>query len=207
MLPILYDYFRSSSSYRVRIALALKNIAYETIPISLLDLDNLKPEYLNLNPQGLVPTWVDEQLTLSQSLCIIEYLDECYPKTPRLIPEEIHDKYKAKELSYIISCDMGPLLNNARIKRYFVEHNFGEQAFLEWYHHWLKQGFDAYETHLLKQPDAQFSIGQHISIADLCLIPQIINAKRFEFDMQSYSKIMNIFNNCMKIPAFYETQP
>lgn len=206
MHPILYDYFRSSSSFRVRIALALKQISYEKIPVSLLDLDNLKAEYKIINPQGLVPTWVDNHITLSQSLCIIEYLDEIYP-SPLLIPKDTHLKYKAKELAYLIACDMAPLLNNARIKRYFLEHNFGEQAFLEWYHHWLKQGFDAYETYLLGYQDGLFSVGKEISIADLCLIPQVFNAKRFEFDMSSYKRIMQIFNNCMEIPAFYETKP
>jgi maleylacetoacetate isomerase len=202
----LYDYFRSSSCFRVRIALALKQVSYEKIPVSLLDLDNLKPEYKKINPQGLVPTWIDQHVSLTQSLCIIEYLDETYPTPYPLIPTEFKLKYKAKELAYLIACDMAPLLNNARIKRFFQEHHYPEEDFLAWYHHWLKQGFDAYEKHL-ENSTGHFSVGEEVSIADLCLIPQIFNAQRFEFNMDNYPNIMQVFERCMKIPAFIESKP
>ena len=204
MTGILYDYIRSSSCYRVRIALALKGISYEKLSVSLLEQDNLKPEYKSINPQGLVPTWKDEHISLTQSLAIIEYLDETYPKTYPIIPKELKSKLKSKELAYLVACDMAPLLNNARIRSYLMGHGFNEQAFISWYHHWLREGFEAYETHL---SDSKFSVGNTVTLADLCLIPQVINALRFEFDMQPYPKIWRIYQTCMDIPAFFETKP
>jgi maleylacetoacetate isomerase len=202
----LYNYYRSSSSYRVRIALNLKNIAYDMIPISLLKHEHKSPEYLKINPQGLVPTWVDKQVTLTQSLAIIEYLDEIYP-LPSLLPKDPILKAHARQFSLVIACDIHPL-NNLCVREYLQKKHWSEEDIMTWYHHWLKQGFDAYEG-LLQQHDfgQQYTINDTLSMADICLIPQVYNAKRFQFDMSAYPKIKRIDENCQKLEAFKKAYP
>jgi maleylacetoacetate isomerase len=203
MNKVLYDYWRSSSSVRVRIALALKNIAYQNIPVSLINNEQQHPDYLRLNPQGLVPFWQDDKIDLSQSLAIVEYLDEQYP-LPKLLPDDVLLKARARQYAYIIACDMHPL-NNLRVKKYL---NIDEKDWLTWYHHWLALGFEAYEAlldqHQFKGP---FTLGNHLSLADICLIPQIYNAKRFGFKLAKYTKIQMIYDSCMKIDAFKDAMP
>lgn len=202
----LYNYYRSSSSYRVRIALNLKEIPYTLIPISLLKHEHKNPEYLKINPQGLVPTWVDENITLTQSLAIIEYLDEVYPN-PALLPKDLILKAHARQFSLIIACEMHPL-NNLCVREYLQKKNWSEEEIMTWYHHWLKQGFDAYEG-LLTQHDLgnHFTLNEHLSMADVCLVPQIYNALRFHFDMSAYPKMMHIYQNCEKQDAFIKAYP
>ena len=203
MRPKLYDYFRSSCSYRVRIALNLKAISYDTIPVSLLKHENDEPAYLEMNPQGLVPTWQDETMILSQSLAILEYLDEAYPKTVPLLPQSLMMRAKARQLSNIIACDMHPL-NNLRVKEYLLEAGFSNEAFMRWYHHWLKEGFDSLEQMVSNGP---YCLGDELTMADVCLIPQIYNAKRFDFDMMNYPKLMNIYHHCQTLNAFIQAEP
>ena len=206
MANILYHYYRSSSSYRVRIALNLKNIAYEMRPISLIHHEHKNQEYLSINPQGLVPTWVDENLTLTQSLAIIEYLDDIYPN-PRLLPENILQKAHARQFSLIIACEMHPL-NNLCVREYLQNKDWTARDIQAWYHHWLKEGFQAYENLLEKYHFGQkFTLNDTLSLADVCLIPQIYNALRFEFDMTPFPKIMNIYDNCQEIEAFQKAYP
>lgn len=203
MHPKLYDYFRSSCSYRVRIALQLKNISHEIIPISLLKHENHSPEYLKINPQGLVPTWQDDAIILSQSLAILEYLDEAYPQVPKLLPHDLQLRAQTRQLAYIIACDMHPL-NNLRVKEYLQEHGFTNEAFLQWYHHWLKKGFDTLERMVSNGP---YCLGNALTLADICLIPQLYNAKRFNFDLSSYPKLLNIEHHCQQLPAFIHAEP
>jgi maleylacetoacetate isomerase len=202
----LYNYYRSSSSYRVRIALNLKGISYEMIPISLIDHKHKSAEYLAINPQGLVPTWVDKNITLTQSLAIIQYLDDISPKN-RLIPENINLKAHAWQFSLIIACEMHPL-NNLCVREYLQRKQWTPNEILDWYHYWLKNGFDSYEA-LLNQHQfgKHFTLNKTLSLADVCLIPQIYNALRFEFDMSPYPKIMNIYQNCQQIEAFQQAYP
>ena len=201
MNNILYDYFRSSCAYRVRIALNLKQIPYEIRPISLLMHEQYDLNYRKLNPMSAVPTWQDEQLTLGQSLAILEYLEEAYPDSTKIIPENITQRAKARQLALIIACDIHPL-NNLRIKEYL---KWDEVNFIAWYHHWLEQGFQGFEA-LLSQAKP-FCLGETMSIADICLIPQVYNAQRFKFDMSPYPKIMAINEHCQQIPAFIEAYP
>lgn len=203
MHPKLYDYFRSSCSYRVRIALHLKNISCDIIPISLLKHENESSEYTKINPQGLVPTWQDESITLGQSLAILEYLDEIYPKIPKLLPNDIFLRAKTRQIAYIIACDMHPL-NNLRVKEYLQEHGFSNDNFLEWYHHWLKAGFDSLEKII---SDGPYCVGDTLTLADVCLIPQLYNARRFKFDVTPYPKILKIENHCKQLPAFIDAEP
>jgi maleylacetoacetate isomerase len=208
MMPdnILYHYYRSSSSYRVRIALNLKGVPYEMFPISLLQHEHKSADYLKINPQGLVPTWIDEKISLSQSLAIIEYLDERYPQ-PQLIPNDLILKAHVRQFSLIIACEIHPL-NNLCVREYLQRKKWSESEIMSWYHHWLKQGFDAYEA-LLKQLNygQHYTLNQNLSMADLCLIPQIYNAKRFEFNMDKYPIIMDIYQNCQSIDAFKKAYP
>jgi maleylacetoacetate isomerase len=203
MRPKLYDYFRSSCSYRVRIALNLKEISYDLIPVSLLKHENDDPVYLEMNPQGLVPTWQDDKMILSQSLAILEYIDETYPSTTLLLPKNLSCRAKARQLSYIIACDMHPL-NNLRVKEYLLESGFSDEAFMEWYHHWLREGFESLEVLVSNGP---YCIGPDLSLADICLIPQIYNAKRFNFDLTPYPKLMTIYHHCQTLNAFIQAEP
>ena len=203
MRPKLYDYFRSSCSYRVRIALNLKEISYDVIPVSLLNHENNEPTYLEMNPQGLVPTWQDDTIILGQSLAILEYLDEAYPTTTPLLPKNLMMRAKARQLSNIIACDMHPL-NNLRVKEYLLDAGFSNEAFMRWYHHWLKEGFDCLELMVSNGP---YCLGDELTIADICLIPQIYNAKRFNFDLSIYPKVMNIYHHCQTINAFIQAEP
>lgn len=202
----LYNYTRSSASYRVRIALNLKNIDYEMIPISLLQNEQNSAEYLKINPQGLVPTWVDEHITLSQSLAIIEYLDERYP-SPKLLPSDMITKAHARQFSLLIACEIHPL-NNLGVRQYLSEHHWTKDNINQWMFHWFQKGFLAYEA-LLNQYDLghYYTLNDELSMADICLIPQVYNAKRFEFDMQAYPKIMQIYQNANLLDAFKKAAP
>ena len=199
----LYDYWRSSSSVRVRIALALKNIDYHKIPVSLIDGAQHHPDYLNLNPQGLIPLWRDAHINLSQSLAIIEYLDEIYP-VPKLLPNTPIERARARQYAHLISSDIHPL-NNLRIKKYL---NFNEDEWLKWYHHWLGLGFSAYNELLIQHHHrGPFTCNEELTIADLCLIPQIYNAHRFGFKMNKLPKLEIIYHACLEIEAFQAAMP
>jgi maleylacetoacetate isomerase len=202
-MNLLYDYFRSSCSYRVRIALNLKKIPYESIPISLLKREQYSDNYQKINPMASVPTWKDEHIVLTQSLAILEYLEEQYPKSPKIFPTDIIQKAKAREIAYIIACDIHPL-NNLRVKEYLGNHQFSEQEILDWYHYWLNKGFHAIETLITA---SSFCLNDSITIADICLIPQVYNALRFKLDMRPYPKILAIYEHCNTIPAFHAAKP
>lgn len=205
----LYDYYRSSSSYRVRIALNLKQINYETIPIHLV-LDGgaqHSAHYLSLNPQALVPTLDANGHLLSQSLAIIEYLDEINP-TPPLLPPTPLGRAQVRRLAQIIACDIHPL-NNLRVLQQ-LRHQFeaSEEDTHRWYHHWLKQGFDALEALLAEQPRKHpVCYGADLSLADICLVPQVYNANRFNFPLTNYPLISEINAYCLTLPAFIEAAP
>ena len=207
MLNKLYDYYRSSCSYRVRIALNLKNIPYEKINISLIHHQHHEPSYQFINPQAAVPTWKDEHILLTQSIAILEYLDEQYPDTPSILPHYPLLKARVRQLSLIIACDIHPL-NNLRVKEYLKNEGWSDEKILSWYHHWLAQGFDAFEQ-LLNQfkPSGSYCVGEQVTMADICLIPQIYNAFRFSFDMTPYPLIMNIYHRCQQLPAFIDAEP
>jgi maleylpyruvate isomerase len=201
----LYDYIRSSASYRVRIALHLKGLAHDIIPIALLDNVQRSSGYLAHNPQGLVPTLVDEGVTLTQSLAICEYLDELHPE-PALLPKDAVGRATVRALSLSIVSDIHPL-NNLRVLRYLESEFEASQAQKDaWYRHWIETGFDALERQL-QSTHGFYSYGDSVTLADLCLVPQVFNARRFKCDMSVYPTIVAIEQACLRLSAFSETAP
>ena len=205
----LYDYYRSTACYRVRIALNLKKIAYDTVPIHLINHGGEQhlPDYKKMNPQGLVPTLVENNYILTQSIAIIEYLDEINPD-PALFPKAPLARAQVKQLALIIACDMHPLNNLGATTQLRKQFSANDQQIQDWYYHWLKRGFDAIEAHLQQLPRKEMvCFGEKVSLADICLIPQIYNANRFHFDMRSYPLINDINNYCLSLSSFQEAAP
>ena len=202
-----YGYFRSSAAFRVRIALNFKKLDYETAAIHLRRNDQTKPDYLAVNPQGLVPTLDDDGRTLIQSLAIIEYLDETYPDPP-LIPSHPVDRARVRALAAIVACDIHPI-NNLRVLRYLT-HSLGhdETAIATWYNHWIDAGFQALERLLVGDPRTDvFCHGDRPGIADIALVPQVINAERYRLDLTPYPTIARIHQSCMALEAFAAAHP
>lgn len=169
----LYSYFRSSAAYRVRIGLNLKNLAYETAPVHLVKNEQQSEDYLKLNRSALVPTLVDGDLTLSQSLSILEYLDEQYPET-KLLPNDVKERAKIRAFAQAIACDIHPL-NNLRVLKYLKNDlNVSDEQKNYWYQHWILEGFQTLEQQL-QDSNGQFCFGHEATIADCCLIPQVYN--------------------------------
>jgi maleylpyruvate isomerase len=203
----LYGYFRSSAAFRVRIALNLKKLDYETAAIHLRRNDQSRPDYLGVNPQGLVPTLEDGRRRFIQSLAIIEYLEETYPDPP-LLPKTAEDRAHVRALAEIVACDIHPI-NNLRVLRY-LSHSLGhdEPAIGVWYNHWIAVGFQAFEQ--LLAGDARtgsFCYGDMPGLADAALVPQVVNAERYRLDLGPYPRITRIFDNCMKLDPFMAAHP
>ena len=203
----LYGYFRSSAAFRVRIALNLKNLDYENAAIHLRRNDQTTPDYLAVNPQGLVPTLDDDSRTLIQSLAIIEYLDETYPDPP-LLPGHPADRARVRALAEIVACDIHPI-NNLRVLRYLT-HSLGhdETAIAMWYNHWIDAGFQAFERLLVGDArTGAFCHGDRPGIADIALVPQVVNAERYRLDLAPYPTIARIHQSCMALEAFAAAHP
>lgn len=205
----LYDYYRSSCCYRVRIALNIKQINYEAIPVHLLHQggEQYVSPYVQLNPQSLVPTLDENGHILTQSLAIIEYLDDIAPN-PALLPQNPLARAQVKSLALMIACDIHPL-NNLRVLQTLKEQfQADETQVTQWYHHWLKKGFDAIEIKLQGlSRKKSVCYGSCVSLADICLIPQVYNAQRFGFSMEKYPLICEINDYCLTLPAFIEASP
>lgn len=204
---ILYDYFRSSAAYRVRIALNLKGIAYEPRSISLLKKAQSSAEYLSINPQGLVPTLtVNSGQHLTQSLAICEYLDEEFPDPP-FMPKDALARARVRALAQSIACDLHPL-NNLRVLGYLTgQLQLSDEAKLDWYRHWIASGLTAFENALDHPASGTFCHGDKPGLADLCLVPQWYNAKRFNCDINAYPKLTAIVERCEHLPAFAKAHP
>jgi len=203
----LYTYWRSSAAYRVRIALALKAVDVQQIPVHLLkDGGQQRAEpYKALNPAQLVPTFQHDDLTLNQSLAIIEYLDAVYPE-PKLLPAEPAAAAVVRALALDIACDIHPL-NNLRVLQYLTGTlGVTEAQKSEWILHWLRQGFRALEQRL-ELTAGQYCVGDNISLADLCLVPQVYNALRFSLDLTPYPTIDRVYQHCMTHSAFVAAAP
>ncbi|MEN8259694.1 MAG: maleylacetoacetate isomerase [Pseudomonadota bacterium] len=205
----LYTYFRSSAAYRVRIALNLKNLQYETHCVNLIrdGGEQYSPEYQSLNPQGLVPTLVDGQLVLTQSLAIIEYLEENYPEPP-LLPADTAQRAYVRCLANIVACDIHPL-NNLRVLNYLKNClEKSDECYLIWYRYWIYEGFRAIEEHLKKHGSSgKFCMGSTPTMADACLVPQVYNAMRFECDLSFYPLVKSIYQHCLTLEAFRLAAP
>lgn len=205
----LYDYYRSSASYRVRIALNIKHINYEAIPIHLVNQggEQHQASYLEVNPQGLVPALNENGHILTQSLAIIEYLEEINP-TPALLPHHPLARAQVRSIAMSIACDIHPLNNLRVLKQLKEQFQATEDQVITWYHQWLEEGFNAVENTLKKLPRKNHvCYGSDFSLADICLIPQVYNALRFNFAMEKYPLICEINEYCVAQPAFVHAAP
>jgi maleylpyruvate isomerase len=206
----LYSYFRSSAAYRVRIALNLKSLPYEILPVHLLRNggEQKQAEYARLNPAQLVPTLVDGNLGLTQSLAILEYLDEAYPSTPPLLPADAASRARVRALALTVACEMHPI-NNLRVLKY-LKNSLGvpDAERDAWYRHWASSGFDVLEQLLGGHSGTgKYCHGDSITMADCCLIPQVFNARRFNMPMDGYPTIVRIESACLALDAFQKAAP
>ena len=204
----LYGFSRSSAAFRIRIALNLKGIEWEHVNISLPDGDHLRNDYTKVNPQGRVPTLIDNHNTLIQSMAILEYLDETQPE-PAFLPGDPVARARVRGLADIIACDIHPLNNLAVLQFLGMEMGADKDAVnVTWYQHWIYEGFNALEALLANESaTGKFSHGDTPGLADICLVPQVFNAQRYECDLARYPTIMRIFETCMKLDAFDSAQP
>ena len=202
----LYTYFRSSAAFRVRIALNLKGLAYDPVVIHLAKGEHRKPEYAAVYPQALLPTLVDDGEALSQSLAIIEYLDETHPATP-LLPKDALGRARVRSLALLVACEIHPL-NNLRTLQYLKRHlGQDEEGINTWYRHWVADGLVKLEADLARGHTGRFCHGDRPTMADCCLVPQIFNARRYDSDLTPYPLVMRIFDACMQLAAFDRAQP
>jgi maleylpyruvate isomerase len=202
----LHGYFRSSASFRVRIALNLKGLAYEDAFYHLRRSEHQTPEYLALNPQGLLPSFEDKGLLLTQSMAIMEYLEEVYPQ-PALMPSDPGGRARVRALSQVIASDIHPL-DNLRVLRY-LRHEFGqpEDVVQAWYNHWIAEGFKALEGLLARGGTGKFCHGDAPTLADCCLVPQFVNSKNFGLDLSPYPTVVRIAQTCLEMPEFDKALP
>jgi maleylacetoacetate isomerase len=202
----LYSYFRSSAAYRVRIALNLKNIPYDMVPVHLVKEggQNRRPEFRAVNPQMRVPALaLSSGEVLIQSLAIMEYLDEVYPEPP-LLPPEALARAHVRALAQLVACDIHPL-NNLGPLRYLKNALKHEQPDIDtWYQHWVLEGFEALEAMLGPGP---YAYGAQVTLADLCLVPQVFNARRLKVPLDRFPKIVAVDAACQKLPAFDKARP
>jgi maleylpyruvate isomerase len=201
----LYDYWRSSAAYRVRIALNFKGLEYQQVAVDLRAGAQRAPEFLEINPQGLVPVLEDDGVRLTQSLPILNYLEERYPE-PALLPKDLPGRAQSRAIAVAIACEIHPL-NNTRVLQY-LERELGldETRRLGWYRHWLAEGLGPIEAMLGRSAGA-FCVGDAPSLADVCLVPQVYNARRYECDLEPYSAIRRIDERCRAIEAFARAAP
>lgn len=203
----LYTYFRSSAAFRVRIALNLKGLAYEPAFVHLAKGDHRAPGYGAVNPQALVPALEDSGKLLTQSLAIIEYLDETHPGVP-LLPKDALGRARVRSLAMLIACEIHPL-NNLRVLQH-LKRALGQndEQVNNWYRHWISDGLARFEADLANtKGTGRFCHGDTPMMADCCLVPQIFNAQRYQCDTAPYPATMRVFAECMKLDAFDRAQP
>jgi maleylacetoacetate isomerase len=202
----LYTYFRSSAAFRVRIALNLKGLAYEPVFVHLAKGEHRAAAYAKVNPQALLPTLeLDDGTRLTQSLAIIEYLDEKHPQKP-LVPKDAQERARVRSLSYLIASEIHPL-NNLRVLQHLKRAlNQSEDQVNAWYRHWIADGLAKLEAELANSK-GRFCHGDTPTMADCCLVPQIFNAKRYQSDLAPYPQTMRVFEACMQLEAFDRAQP
>lgn len=203
----LYNYFRSSASFRVRIALELKGLAYDYLPVHLVKGEHKQDGYAAVSPARLVPTLqTDSGDLLGQSMAIIEYLDETHPEPP-LLPSDPLGRARVRALSQLIACEIHPI-NNLRVLKYLVrELKVGEEAKNTWYRHWVREGLEAFERELAVLPPSLYCYGNTPTLADCCLVPQIFNGRRLNTNFDGLPRTMAAFDACMALPAFQKAEP
>ncbi|HEV2285560.1 MAG TPA: maleylacetoacetate isomerase [Steroidobacteraceae bacterium] len=205
----LHHYYRSSASYRVRIALGLKGLAYETVAIDLKPGVNAQrsAEYLALNPEGLVPVLQDGAVTLTQSLAIIEYLDETHP-VPPLLPRAPAARARVRGLALVVACEMAPLNNSGVLSYLKGTLGLDEAAVNAWYARWIARGFEALEQEVASTSgDGLHMFGSEVTLADVCIVPQMYNARRFQCDLAPYPRLRGICAHLESLPAFARAVP
>jgi maleylacetoacetate isomerase len=206
----LYSYWRSSAAYRVRIALNLKGLNYEIEPVHLVRDGGQQhsAEYRKVNPQALVPTLVDGRRVIRQSVAIIEYLDETYDGEIKLLPPTARDRARVRALAMHVACDIHPL-NNTRVMKYLERELGADEAMRKrWIRHWIEEGFASFEELVARHPSTgQFCEGDTPTLADICLVPQVYNARRFDVDLAPYPTIEAIVAACMDLDAFERARP
>ena len=200
----LYSYFRSSAAYRVRIALNLKGVDYQHVPVNLLHSEQLGDAYRTLQPQGLVPALVlEDGSSLMQSTAILEWLEESF-HTPSLYPSDPIARARTRALCNMVACDIHPI-NNLRVLKYLQSELGADDAQKKaWYQHWVVEGFGAIETLLAEGP---FALGEQLSMADVYLVPQVFNALRFDVDMSPFPKLASLYQQCNTLKAFQDAEP
>ena len=205
---ILYDYCRSSAAYRVRIALNLKQLNYQQQSVNLLESAHTGAEHQQRNSQKLVPVLSDQGVQLSQSLAICEYLDEAYPDSFQLVTGTPVERAKIRAFAQAIACEVHPV-NNLRVLKYLVAQMGADEAQkMQWYHHWINTTFSALEQQLSQRShQSTFCFSQQPGLAEVCLIPQIFNARRFKIDMQVYPLLSAIDQRCQALASFASAHP
>jgi maleylacetoacetate isomerase len=203
--PILYDYYRSSAAFRVRIALNLKGVDYESRPVNLAESEQRGDDYREVNPQGLVPMLEIDGHRLTQSLSIIVYLDQCFPDPP-LVPRDPADGAHVRAMALAVACDIHPL-NNLRVLKYLKGQLGRSQEEVDaWYVHWISEGLSALET-TAKAGAGKFLFGDAPTIADVCLVPQLYNARRYNVPLDAYPTLLRADENASKLEAFAAAHP
>ena len=203
----LFTYWRSSTAYRVRIAMNLKELAYTPRYVSIAKREHRAAGYLDVNPQGLVPALAEDGKVVAQSLAILEFLEEHTPQPP-LLPKGLHERAYVRSLSQIVACEIHPL-NNVRVLKY-LEQRWATppDARMEWYRHWMAEGLSAFEATLQRSGKAgAYCHGDKVSLADVCLVPQIYNARRFECPLASYPRTVEIAERCAQLEPFVRAHP
>lgn len=207
--PILYTYWRSTAAWRVRIALAWKGVEHDAVPVHLVRDGGHQhsPDYRALNPEGRVPLYVEDHLVLSQSLAVVEYLEERHPQPP-LLPGDAAGRARVRSLALLVACDIHPL-NNLSVLKYLTDSlGVDEDARAAWYRHWVATGFRALEARLEREAGTgRFCHGDAPTLADVCLVPQVYNAHRFDCDMTPFPEIRRISEACLTLDAFSRTAP
>lgn len=204
----LFDYFRSSAAYRVRIALALKGLSYDHLGVHLVrnDGEHHAASYREINPQGLVPTLRDGTFDLTQSLAIMEYLNERFPGVS-LLPDDLTLRARARQYAQVVACDIHPL-NNLRVLKY-LDQKLGadEDQRNAWIQEWIHRGFEAIERQLAADIEWRFCVGDLPTIADCCLVPQVFNARRFKVNLEEFPNILRVAKACDELAAFQSAHP
>jgi maleylacetoacetate isomerase len=203
----LYTFFRSSAAFRVRIALNLKGLQYESLPKAFARNEHRAPEYLALNPQGLIPALATDGVVLSQSLAIIEYLNQRHPAPP-LLPDDPIDCARVRSMALAIACEIHPL-NNLRVLNY-LRNQLGQddEGVGTWYRHWVSEGFGGLELQAREfSATGRYCFGDAVSLADVCLVPQMFNARRFKTDLTPFPTLVGISTQLEALPAFAAARP
>jgi maleylacetoacetate isomerase len=205
----LYTYWRSSAAYRVRIALELKGLSYESVPKHLLRAggEQRRADYLDLNPQGLIPGLDDDGFFLGQSLAICEYLEDIQPHPP-LLPSDPRDRAKVRSVALAVACDIHPL-NNLRVQQYLrTELGQDDEGVARWTRHWITRGFAALESMVARHSsDGRHSFGASVTLADVCLVPQMYNARRASVDLSAFPRLVAVSGHLEQLPAFAAARP